>query len=205
MKKMIVITFIILIVFSLSFALFYSINYKNNKINLNKSNVSEEKIKIEKEIIVPDEEEITEIQVDQNIPNHDTKVIEKSSTTIPTTPEDKSVVENKNSSNINNNSSTPVVENKDDIELEENNTSINETIPPVIEEETEQENFIDEELQKLTNQVEFSSYDECMKVGFDTALKDTINILGFSCPYIVYKGQILGYRLQLDYTNPMQN
>lgn len=54
-------------------------------------------------------------------------------------------------------------------------------------------------------QVEFSTYDECMQVGFDTALKDTINILGFSCPYIVYKGQILGYRLQLDYTNPMEN
>jgi len=44
-----------------------------------------------------------------------------------------------------------------------------------------------------------------MDIGFEKALEDTINILGFSCPYIAYKGEIIGYRLVLNYTNPMEN
>ena len=64
---------------------------------------------------------------------------------------------------------------------------------------------VDLEYENLLKQVEYSTYDECMDIGFEKALEDTINILGFSCPYIAYKGEIIGYRLQLDYTNPMEN
>lgn len=64
---------------------------------------------------------------------------------------------------------------------------------------------IDEEYEKLKRQVQYATYEECMSAGFEIASKDTVNILGFSCPYVVYKGKILGYRLQLDYTNPMNN
>ena len=70
-------------------------------------------------------------------------------------------------------------------------------------EETKEE--VDNELEKLKKQVEYSTYDECMNIGFEEAIKDPIGILGFSCPYIAYKGKIIGYRLQLDYTNPMEN
>lgn len=64
---------------------------------------------------------------------------------------------------------------------------------------------VDLEYKNLLKQVEYSTYDECMDIGFEKALEDTINILGFSCPYIAYKGKVIGYRLQLNYTNPMEN
>lgn len=64
---------------------------------------------------------------------------------------------------------------------------------------------VDLEYENLLKQVEYSTYDECMDIGFEKALEDTINILGFSCPYIAYKGEIIGYRLVLNYTNPMEN
>lgn len=77
-----------------------------------------------------------------------------------------------------------------------------EETPEIIEEIKEE---VDNELEKLKKQVEYSTYDECMNIGFEEAIKDPIGILGFSCPYIAYKGKIIGYRLQLDYTNPMEN
>lgn len=77
-----------------------------------------------------------------------------------------------------------------------------EETPEIIEEIKEE---VDNELEKLKKQVEYSTYDECMNIGFEEAIKDPIGILGFSCPYIAYEGKIIGYRLQLDYTNPMEN
>lgn len=74
----------------------------------------------------------------------------------------------------------------------------------VVEEKNE-EVKIDNEYETLLKQVEYSTYDDCMKIGFEEAIKDSIGILGFSCPYIAYNGKIIGYRLQLDYTNPMNN
>jgi len=63
----------------------------------------------------------------------------------------------------------------------------------------------DKELEKLMKQVEYDTYEKCMEIGFERAIEDSVGILGFSCPYIAYKGKIIGYRLQLDYTNPMEN
>lgn len=78
-------------------------------------------------------------------------------------------------------------------------------IDQAIVKEEKREEKIDYEYEALLKQVEYSSFDECMNVGFEEAIKDPIGILGFSCPYIAYKGEIIGYRLQLDYTNPMEN
>ena len=75
----------------------------------------------------------------------------------------------------------------------------------VVVEEKKEEVKIDNEYETLLKQVEYSSYDECMEIGFEKAIKDSVGILGFSCPYIAYNGKIIGYRLQLDYTNPMNN
>ena len=70
-------------------------------------------------------------------------------------------------------------------------------------EETKKEE--DNELEILMKQVEYDTYEKCMDIGFEKAIEDPVGILGFSCPYIAYKGKIIGYRLQLDYTNPMEN
>jgi len=78
-------------------------------------------------------------------------------------------------------------------------------IDQVIVVEEKKEEIIDYEYENLLKQVEYSIFDECMEIGFEEAIKDPIGILGFSCPYIAYKGEIIGYRLQLDYTNPMEN
>ena len=75
----------------------------------------------------------------------------------------------------------------------------------VVVEEKNEEVKIDNEYETLLKQVEYSTYDDCMKIGFEEAIKDSIGILEFSCPYIAYNGKIIGYRLQLDYTNPMNN
>lgn len=63
----------------------------------------------------------------------------------------------------------------------------------------------DTEYQNLLKQVEYSTYEECMKAGFDIAFSDTVNILGFDPIEIIYKGQIIGYKLKIHYTNPMGN
>ena len=73
------------------------------------------------------------------------------------------------------------------------------------EETIKQEIVIDAELERLKAQVEYATYDSCMEVGFEKSLEDTVGILGFSCQYIAYKGEVLGYKLILNYTNPMNN
>ena len=73
------------------------------------------------------------------------------------------------------------------------------------EEIVKQEIVVDAELERLKAQVEYATYDSCMEVGFEKSLEDTVGILGFSCQYIAYKGEILGYKLILNYTNPMNN
>lgn len=78
-------------------------------------------------------------------------------------------------------------------------------VEQIIVEEKKEEIKEDYEYETLLKQVEYSTFDECMEIGFEEAIKDPIGILGFSCPYIAYKGEIIGYRLQLDYTNPMEN
>lgn len=86
--------------------------------------------------------------------------------------------------------------------VQKEETKVNEQI--IVDEEKKEETKIDAEYETLLKQVEYSIYDECMDIGFEEAIKDPIGILGFSCPYIAYKGKIIGYRLQLDYTNPME-
>ena len=73
------------------------------------------------------------------------------------------------------------------------------------EEIVKQEIVVDAELERLKAQVEYATYDSCMEVGFEKSLEDTVGILGFSCQYIAYKGEILGYKLILNYTNPMDD
>ena len=69
----------------------------------------------------------------------------------------------------------------------------------------EEEKQDDEEYERLMKVVEYATYDECMKAGFEIAFSDTVNILGFDPIEIIYKGKVIGYKLKINYTNPMEN
>jgi len=197
-KKLLIVS--ILTICVISIFIVYSINKKNiinesEKISTNIiSNEKTENI----DHVIKDEIEIPKTNAEEKT-IVENESVENSTSQTPTIPSDEThIEENKITSSVIENSTTPVVENKEQVDDKEK-------ISSTIEDEIIIEEVIDNELENLKKQVEFTTYDKCMKIGFDTALQDTINILGFSCPYIVYQGQILGYRLQLDYTNPMEN
>jgi len=197
-KKLLIVS--ILTICVISIFIVYSINKKNiiNKSEKFSTNItSNEKIENIDQVI-KDEIEIPKTNAEEKT-IVENESVENSTSQTPTIPSDEThIEENKITSSVIENSTTPVVENKEQVDDKEK-------ISSTIEDEIIIEEVIDNELENLKKQVEFTTYDKCMKIGFDTALQDTINILGFSCPYIVYQGQILGYRLQLDYTNPMEN
>ena len=97
-------------------------------------------------------------------------------------------------------------ETKSDIEekIEESMQVVEETTQDVIVEQ-EKEPEVDEEYERLMKQVEYATYEECLQAGFDIALTDTVNILGFDPVEIIYKGKVIGYKLKIRYTNPMGN
>ena len=174
--------------------LFFCFNDKES-ISKFKNNIIEEN---EKNIINNNENKDSTLNTKENIEESKVEVNKENLTTSPTHPkakDEKVEIENKTEVSTPKNENIVIDEekNKDTSSIIENN------IP---EEEKE---VVDYELENLLKQVEYSTYEECMQMGFTKNLEDTINIFGFSCPYIVYKGQILGYRLQLDYSNPMEN
>lgn len=79
-----------------------------------------------------------------------------------------------------------------------------EIIEEMPQEETSEE-IVVEEYERLMKEVEYATYDECMKAGFEIAFSDTVNILGFDPIEIIYKGKVIGYKLKINYTNPMEN
>lgn len=158
-------------------------------------------------------ENVDKVFYEENSSDVSTKVVDKTSTTSSINKSvDSSTVKQKEEQIIVPNNEkieqkTEVKETKEETVVEKQppiNTESNvvEETPEIIEETKEE---VDSELERLEKQVEYLTYDECMNVGFEEAIKDPIGILGFSCPYIAYKGKIIGYRLQLDYTNPMEN
>ena len=75
----------------------------------------------------------------------------------------------------------------------------------VKEEIVVEEKQVDEEYERLLKEVEYATYDECLKAGFEIAFSDTVNILGFDPIEVIYKGKVIGYKLKFNYTNPMEN
>ena len=99
------------------------------------------------------------------------------------------------------NTSTPVEK-----EIEKEQEIIEEKPQEEVKEEiVVEEKQVDEEYERLLKEVEYATYDECMKAGFEIAFSDTVNILGFDPIEVIYKGQVLGYKLKIHYTNPMEN
>ena len=180
----------------------------------------------ETEVIAEDVKDITKIEVEQKQQENTEKATEtttetesvisqketkKSEVVSQQKQEQKSKSENKTSAKeevksndkqqTESNTSTPVekdVEKEQEIIEEKPKEEVKEEI--VVEEKE-----VDEEYERLLKEVEYATYDECMKAGFEIAFSDTVNILGFDPVEIIYKGQVLGYKLKIHYTNPMEN
>ena len=63
---------------------------------------------------------------------------------------------------------------------------------------------VDKDYIYWSSQVDYATYQECFDAGMKEAMKDTVNILGFDCREIYYGGKILGYKLILRYSNPLE-
>lgn len=156
---------------------------------------------------VKDVESVGKIEITQEKPEETKKaelVVSKEKNEQPKEVDDSFVdvkKENKTQSSTNSEKKIDVKEQ----ETHQEKKDIQEEIekPKIVEEKKSSEEDI--EYQNLMKQVEYSTYDECMKAGFDIAFSDTVNILGFDPVEIIYKGQILGYKLKIHYTNPMEN
>ena len=180
----------------------------------------------EMEVIAEDVKDISEIEIKQNKQENTEK------TTTETTTKTESVISQKETqkSEINNsqqqeqdfNKKNSVKENvvkqepkkeQEDVpkKVEEKVEVKEERIEDKPQEETseeivvEGEKLVDEEYERLMKEVEYATYDECMKAGFKIAFSDTVNILGFDPIEIIYKGKVIGYKLKINYTNPMEN
>lgn len=57
----------------------------------------------------------------------------------------------------------------------------------------------DQEYKKLLVTVEYVTEKEAMDVGFAKSFEDTVNILGFNCVEVIYKGKVLGYKVVYKY------
>jgi len=166
--------------------------------NLDASEAIENNDKIQNEIMsIENSNEIKDepiANINSIVPE---KVVDKNTTTSKPEQKDEIEIEEKT-----NDTPTSKQEEVNDEPLE--NSFPQENSKEEINSEVQNVEKEDTELEKYQQQVEFATYEECMNKGFEESLKDTVNIFGFSCPYIVYKGQILGYRLNLDYSNPME-
>lgn len=166
------------------------------------------------EVITDNVEDITEVENKQS----EEKITEE------TTEKTESVVSQKEVKKVENNTSSDKEHNQNDSTSKSDNlvekeqkTSSSEKVESktelkqeVVEEKPQEEIIVeekqvDDEYEKLLKEVEYATYDECMKAGFDIAFSDTVNILGFDPVEIIYKGKVIGYKLKIHYTNPMEN
>ena len=180
----------------------------------------------EMEVIAEDVKDISEIEIKQNKQENTekttTETTTKTESVISQKETQKSEVSNAQQQEQNSNKTTSVKENvvkqepkkgQEDVpkKVEEKVEVKEEIIKDKPQEETseeivvEEEKLVDEEYERLMKEVEYATYDECMKAGFEIAFSDTVNILGFDPIEIIYKGKVIGYKLKINYTNPMEN
>jgi len=117
----------------------------------------------------------------------------------------KEEVKSNNTQQTESNTSTPVekvVEKEQEIIEEKPQEEVKDEVK---EEIVVEEKQVDEEYERLLKEVEYATYDECLKAGFEIAFSDTVNILGFDPIEVIYKGKVIGYKLKINYTNPMEN
>ncbi|MDO4962795.1 MAG: hypothetical protein Q4E75_01670 [bacterium] len=194
------------------------LNYKlmfNQKINTSVNNLTEKN----EDIILEDNNSLLEDEEKSSEVNSHIENNKKSSETNSHKEENTSNNENltNRESNSQKRESTPqIVESNSTNERIEKNTdktdkkeeqiiSSNSDVSSNNEEQKKEENnIVNESPEDLKKKFIFSTYEECMEVGFEKHIEDTVNILGFSCPYISYNGQLM-YKLKIDYSNPLEN
>ncbi len=167
----------------------------------------------EMEVIAEDVKDITKIEVEQkqleNTEKTTTETTTKTESVISQKETQKSEVSNAQQQEQNSNKTTSVKENvvkqEPKKEQEDVTKKVEEKVEVKEEIVVEEEKLVDEEYERLMKEVEYATYDECMKAGFEIAFSDTVNILGFDPIEIIYKGKIIGYKLKINYTNPMEN
>ena len=214
MKKNI---FVIAVIIAISFVVVWGFEMKKMQIGSIEENYEEmevitENVKDFAEVEFEEEQqETTEETTTETESVISQKETEKSEVVSQQKQEQKSKNENKTSAKeevkSNNtqqqetNTSKPVEK-----EVEKEQEKVEEKPQEEVEEEiVVEEKQVDEEYERLLKEVEYATYDECMKAGFEIAFSDTVNILGFDPIEVIYKGQVLGYKLKIHYTNPIEN
>lgn len=214
MKKII---FIIVVIVAMTFLVIWGFEAKKMQIESIEENYEEmevitENVKDFAEVEFEEEQqETTEETTAETESVISQKETEKSEVVSQQKQEQKSKNENKtsakeevksnNTQQTESNTSTPVekvIEKEQEIIEEKPQEEVKEEI--VVEEKQ-----VDEEYERLLKEVEYATYDECLKAGFEIAFSDTVNILGFDPIEVIYKGKVIGYKLKINYTNPMEN
>lgn len=216
MKKFVLITVLVIVIGGSSVvAIKFAKQETSNSVVYEEMPKIEEKIddnivpKIEEESVV-EEEKVVESKKETTSTNQvkENVVVQeetKSSSTNKTEKAEKIVEETKQNENK---QQEKIQQNDTKSDIEENqeeNTPVVEESKQVEKVEQEKKPEVDEEYERLMKQVEYATYEECLQAGFDIALTDTVNILGFDPVEIIYKGEVIGYKLKIRYTNPMEN
>jgi len=217
MKKMI---FVIAVIIAITFLVIWGFETKKMQIE------SIEESQKEMEVITEDVKDFAEVEIEQEQQENAKETTTETESVISQEeikksevdekPKQKPKSENKPSTYVSEQSKTEEqnetqrneTEISQEVEKVEDNQEIieNKSEDEITEEIVEEEQpKVDDEYERLMAQVEYATYDECMKAGFDIAFSDTVNILGFDPIEIIYKGQVLGYKLKIHYTNPMEN
>jgi len=217
MKKMI---FVIAVIIAITFLVIWGFETKKMQIE------SIEESQKEMEVITEDVKDFAEVEIEQEQQENAKETTTETESVISQEeikksevdekPKQKPKSENKPSTYVSEQSKTEEqnetqrneTEISQEVEKVEDNQEIieNKSEDEITEEIVEEEQpKVDDEYERLMAQVEYATYDECMKAGFDIAFSDTVNILGFDPIGIIYKGQVLGYKLKIHYTNPMEN
>ena len=216
MKKIVLITVLaILIGGSSVFAIMCAKQKTSNSVVYEEMSKNEQKIEdnivpeiveesvVEEEKVVESKKETTNtkqvkenVVVQEEVKSNSTNKIEK----VEKIPEETNQNENKQQEKIQQNDTKSDIEEK-----QEENTLVVEESKQVEKVEQEKKPEVDEEYERLMKQVEYATYEECLQAGFDIALTDTVNILGFDPIEIIYKGKVIGYKLKIRYTNPLEN
>lgn len=213
MKKII---FIIAVSVAISFFVIWGLETKQMQIKRIEENQKE------MEVVAEDVEDFAEIEIEQEQQETTEETTTETESVISQKETQKSEVINSQQQEQNSNKTTSVKENVVKQEPKKEQNSVSEKVEEKVEvkqeiveekpqEETskevviEEEKQVDEEYERLLKEVEYATYDECMKAGFEIAFSDTVNILGFDPIEIIYKGKVIGYKLKINYTNPMEN
>lgn len=191
MMKKIAVVIILVFLIAIGVAI-YALNRENAKIELEETSEIEENMETVNETENEETSNGVTEEKQEEQENEETQRNVEKQTTITSKEETEQSVKTEQS------------ENKSQVQEESVATQTSPTTSNAQEEIQEQTSQVDEEYEKLKKQVEYDTYEECQKAGFEKALADTVNILGFSCQEIIYKGEVLGYKLRLDYTNPME-